>query len=110
MTRIGGICIATILVWVLIELAVQFGLYDHGCRGGEGECVDVCVRAHACVHVYVLLFMDGDRAGGTVGLHDHGCRGREGEPSCCVRVWVRACVCDKIRDGDTRSSANQAAV
>ena len=37
MTRIGGVCLITIAVWVLIELAVQFGHYKHSCGPGEGE-------------------------------------------------------------------------
>ena len=36
MTKIGGTCLFTIGVWVVIELAVQFGRYKHACRGGEG--------------------------------------------------------------------------
>lgn len=38
MNRIGACCLITIGVWVVIELAVQFGHYDHACRGGEGNC------------------------------------------------------------------------
>lgn len=38
MTKIGGVCLVTIGVWVVIELAVQFGHYGHGCTSGEGEC------------------------------------------------------------------------
>ena len=38
MSKIGAICLITIGVWCAIELAVQFGHYDHQCKGGEGEC------------------------------------------------------------------------
>ncbi|KNC73079.1 plasma membrane ATPase, partial [Sphaeroforma arctica JP610] len=39
MSRIGAICIITITVWVIIELAVQFGHYGHECTlGEEGSC------------------------------------------------------------------------
>lgn len=38
MTRIGGFCLITIGVWIIIELAVQFGHYNHACYGGEGGC------------------------------------------------------------------------
>lgn len=38
MTTIGFTCVATILVWVVVELAVQFGFYNHQCFGGEGGC------------------------------------------------------------------------
>ncbi|KAL4418761.1 hypothetical protein ABPG77_005772 [Micractinium sp. CCAP 211/92] len=38
MTRIGAMCLITIGVWVVIELAVQFGHYGHACYGGEGGC------------------------------------------------------------------------
>lgn len=38
MTTIGFACVATILVWVVIELGVQFGVYNHECRGGAGGC------------------------------------------------------------------------
>lgn len=41
MTRIGGFCLITIGVWVVIELAVQFGHYGHSCTGGEGELIKV---------------------------------------------------------------------
>jgi H+-transporting ATPase len=37
MTRIGAICLVTIGVWIIIELAVQFGKYNHACIGGVGE-------------------------------------------------------------------------
>ncbi len=36
MTRIGAICLITIGVWCIIELAVQFGAYRHNCNMGEG--------------------------------------------------------------------------
>lgn len=36
MTRIGGMCLITIGVWCVIELAVQFGHYHHVCKLGEG--------------------------------------------------------------------------
>ena len=36
MTRIGACCLITIGVWVVIELAVQFGHYRHQCKGGTG--------------------------------------------------------------------------
>ncbi|KAG2433300.1 hypothetical protein HXX76_008366 [Chlamydomonas incerta] len=38
MTKIGGVCLVTIGVWVVIELAVQFGHYGHGCTSGEEGC------------------------------------------------------------------------
>eukprot|EP00195_Chlamydomonas_chlamydogama_P015211 CAMPEP_0202890410 /NCGR_PEP_ID=MMETSP1392-20130828/817_1 /ASSEMBLY_ACC=CAM_ASM_000868 /TAXON_ID=225041 /ORGANISM="Chlamydomonas chlamydogama, Strain SAG 11-48b" /LENGTH=1114 /DNA_ID=CAMNT_0049573971 /DNA_START=250 /DNA_END=3594 /DNA_ORIENTATION=+ len=38
MTKIGAMCLVTIAVWVLIELAVQFGHYDHSCGPGEEAC------------------------------------------------------------------------
>lgn len=38
MTRIGAICLVTIGVWIIIELAVQFGKYNHACIGGVGGC------------------------------------------------------------------------
>ncbi|PRW57643.1 plasma-membrane proton-efflux P-type ATPase isoform B [Chlorella sorokiniana] len=38
MTRIGAMCLITIGVWVIIELAVQFGHYGHACYGGSGGC------------------------------------------------------------------------
>lgn len=37
MTRIGGVCLVTIGIWCIIELAVQFGHYGHGCSMGAGE-------------------------------------------------------------------------
>lgn len=37
MTKIGAICLITIAVWVLVELATQFGGYHHPCRPGAGE-------------------------------------------------------------------------
>lgn len=38
MTKIGGTCLVTIGVWIIIELAVQFGHYNHSCTGGEDGC------------------------------------------------------------------------
>lgn len=38
MTKIGGVCLITIMVWVTIELAVQFGHYRHNCGAGEEAC------------------------------------------------------------------------
>eukprot|EP00884_Botryococcus_braunii_P014010 jgi/Botrbrau1/2260/Bobra.101_2s0084.1 len=37
MTRIGAVCLITIGVWMVIELAVQFGYYRHSCHSGSGE-------------------------------------------------------------------------
>ncbi len=37
MTRIGGTCLITIGVWCTIELAVQFGRYNHVCHMGSGK-------------------------------------------------------------------------
>ena len=37
MTNIGAACLLTIGVFVLIELAVQFGKYHHRCVAGIGE-------------------------------------------------------------------------
>lgn len=37
MTKIGGVCLITIGVWVVIEVVVQFAKYKHGCISGEGE-------------------------------------------------------------------------
>ena len=37
MTKIGACCLITIGVWMVIELAVQFGHYRHACAGGESE-------------------------------------------------------------------------
>ncbi len=36
MKKIGACCLITIGVWVVIELAVQFGHYGHSCEAGEG--------------------------------------------------------------------------
>jgi H+-transporting ATPase len=38
MTKIGSVCLVTIGVWVVIELAVQFGYYKHSCGAGEEAC------------------------------------------------------------------------
>ena len=38
MNRIGALCLGTIAVWSILELAIQFGHYKHACRGGEGGC------------------------------------------------------------------------
>ena len=38
MTKIGFTCLITIGVWIVIELGVQFGHYDHECSGGSGMC------------------------------------------------------------------------
>ncbi|KAL3143237.1 hypothetical protein ABBQ38_002088 [Trebouxia sp. C0009 RCD-2024] len=38
MTKIGGTCLVTIGIWIIIELAVQFGHYRHACAGGENGC------------------------------------------------------------------------
>eukprot|EP00873_Tetraselmis_striata_P006578 jgi/Tetstr1/426842/TSEL_017057.t1 len=38
MTTIGFTCVITILLWVVIQLAVQFGVYKHECGPGEGGC------------------------------------------------------------------------
>ena len=37
MTKIGACCLVTIGIWVIIELAVQFGKYHHHCHIGEGK-------------------------------------------------------------------------
>ena len=42
MTRIGAMCLVTIGVWVVIELAVQFGHYRHRCRAGSGAPRTAC--------------------------------------------------------------------
>ncbi|EIE19189.1 plasma-membrane proton-e [Coccomyxa subellipsoidea C-169] len=39
MTKIGACCLITIFIWVVIELAVQFGGYHHHCDiSGAGHC------------------------------------------------------------------------
>ncbi len=42
MTKIGGTCLFTIGIWVIIELVVQFVYYKHSCGPGAGER---CLRA-----------------------------------------------------------------
>ena len=37
MTNIGAVCLITIGVWIVIELAVQFGKYHHRCVAGISE-------------------------------------------------------------------------
>lgn len=49
MTRIGGVCLITIGAWCIIELAVQFGHYGHGCKMGEGEAP---ASAMSCLETY----------------------------------------------------------
>jgi hypothetical protein len=36
MTKIGAVCLITIGIWIIVELAVQFGGYGHDCHIGEG--------------------------------------------------------------------------
>lgn len=38
MSKIGAICLVTIGVWIVIQLGVQFGHYNHSCTGGQGGC------------------------------------------------------------------------
>ncbi|KAK9868410.1 hypothetical protein WJX84_005277 [Apatococcus fuscideae] len=38
MTLIGAVCLVTIGIWVVVELAAQFGHYSHTCLGGIGGC------------------------------------------------------------------------
>ncbi|KAK9833068.1 hypothetical protein WJX74_006281 [Apatococcus lobatus] len=38
MTTIGAVCLLTIGIWVVIEMAAQFGHYSHQCLGGIGGC------------------------------------------------------------------------
>ncbi|KAG1652728.1 hypothetical protein FOA52_007442 [Chlamydomonas sp. UWO 241] len=38
MTKIGGMCLVTIGVWVIIEVTVQFAHYGHSCGAGEEAC------------------------------------------------------------------------
>lgn len=38
MVRIGGVCLITIGIWCIIELAVQFGHYKHQCSLGSERC------------------------------------------------------------------------
>lgn len=37
MTTIGAVCLLTIGIWVVIEMAAQFGHYSHSCLGGIGK-------------------------------------------------------------------------
>ena len=37
MTKIGAVCLITIGIWAVIELGVQFGHYNHACKGGVGK-------------------------------------------------------------------------
>lgn len=48
MTKIGGTCLVTIGVWIVIELAVQFGHYRHACKAGESM--------FSVPHVLALMF------------------------------------------------------
>ncbi|WIA34892.1 hypothetical protein OEZ86_013179 [Tetradesmus obliquus] len=38
MTKIGAACLITIGLWIVVELAVQFGGYGHSCSIGAGRC------------------------------------------------------------------------
>eukprot|EP00121_Abeoforma_whisleri_P013345 Awhi_evm1s12309 len=38
LTTVGSVCVATILLWVVIELIIQFGVRGKGCSGGEENC------------------------------------------------------------------------
>ena len=55
MTRIGAVCLVTIGVWCVIEVAVQFGHYHHSCKAGVGESLGflVCVRRPSLLGVWV---------------------------------------------------------
>lgn len=35
---IGATCIITIVIWIIIELAIMFGVYGHQCSMGQGGC------------------------------------------------------------------------
>ena len=37
MTRIGAMCLVAIIVWIIIELPIQFRHYHHSCGAGVGE-------------------------------------------------------------------------
>ena len=52
MTRIGAMCLVTIFVWCIIELAVQFGHYHHSCHLGEGAQLLTCMTC-ACIQLSV---------------------------------------------------------
>lgn len=49
MTKIGGVCLVTIGIWLVIELAVQFGHYKHECEMGEGKPGVLCIWTSCCV-------------------------------------------------------------
>ena len=49
MTRIGATCLITIGVWMVIELAVQFGHGHHVCHAGAGVWPTPIVVLHACL-------------------------------------------------------------
>jgi hypothetical protein len=61
MTRIGGVCLVTIGIWCVIEMAVQFGHYGHTCKLGEGASAHVptlfdlnmraCITASICTAI-----------------------------------------------------------
>eukprot|EP00121_Abeoforma_whisleri_P014655 Awhi_evm1s13516 len=38
LTTVVSVCVATILLWVVIELIIQFGVRGKGCSGGEENC------------------------------------------------------------------------
>ena len=75
MTKIGGTCLITIGVWIIIELCVQFGHYRHACAGGESKllsdsCTCLCsclllaldTSSAACSWSYALAFSDSSEA------------------------------------------------
>ena len=49
MTKIGGVCLVTIAIWVTIELAVQFGYYKHSCGPGTGAESEQVWTRNRCV-------------------------------------------------------------
>ena len=63
MTRIGAMCLVTIGVWIVIELAVQFGHYNHECTGGAGERLRSSARR---AFVFCPCARPGTRAAGMV--------------------------------------------
>ena len=59
MTNIGAACLITIGIWVVIELAVQFGKYNHRCVAGIGRLPSLllprCHRQMAGIQSPALL-------------------------------------------------------
>lgn len=74
MTKIGAACLITIGLWIVVELAVQFGGYGHSCSIGAGRHGSMMLVMWQCtMHAMQIVLVQAGSYGCSIGAGGQGC-------------------------------------